>query len=269
MLPIEIRDVTLTYDTPGGKVPGVKDVSFDIDGVRVRLHPRTLRLRQVDLAEHDRRFPRARLRRNPHRRQDRHRPRHGPRRGVSGFRPAVSLAHRARQRVVRAGNEGRSQRGARDHRARAVAPGQAGEVHQVLPASSVRRHATAGRHRPRARVQSGGAADGRAVRGARCAHPRRHAAAAGGGVAGNPQDDHLRDAQRRGGGLSGGPRRGDVAASWDSESRDQDSAATPARSAQRRIRRKPEGIAALPQPRRERKRAEKSAVNGKSKGGST
>jgi len=31
MLPIEIRDVTLTYDTPGGKVPGVKDVSFNID----------------------------------------------------------------------------------------------------------------------------------------------------------------------------------------------------------------------------------------------
>ena len=31
MLPIEIHDVTLTYDTPGGKVPGVKDVSFNID----------------------------------------------------------------------------------------------------------------------------------------------------------------------------------------------------------------------------------------------
>src|SRR5487761_1967051 len=31
MLPIEIRDVTLTYDTPGGKVPGVKDVSLNID----------------------------------------------------------------------------------------------------------------------------------------------------------------------------------------------------------------------------------------------
>jgi len=30
MLPIEIRDVSLIYDTPGGKVPGVKDVSFDI-----------------------------------------------------------------------------------------------------------------------------------------------------------------------------------------------------------------------------------------------
>ena len=30
MVPIEIRDVTLVYDTPGGKVPGVKDVSVDI-----------------------------------------------------------------------------------------------------------------------------------------------------------------------------------------------------------------------------------------------
>src|SRR5271169_4660554 len=30
MISIEIRDVTLVYDTPGGKVPGVKDVSFDI-----------------------------------------------------------------------------------------------------------------------------------------------------------------------------------------------------------------------------------------------
>ena len=30
MVPIEIRDVTLTYDTPAGKVPGVKNVSFDI-----------------------------------------------------------------------------------------------------------------------------------------------------------------------------------------------------------------------------------------------
>jgi NitT/TauT family transport system ATP-binding protein len=30
MLPIEIRDVTLNYDTPGGKVQGVKDISFSI-----------------------------------------------------------------------------------------------------------------------------------------------------------------------------------------------------------------------------------------------
>jgi len=31
MLPIEICDVSLVYDTPGGKVPGVKNVSIDID----------------------------------------------------------------------------------------------------------------------------------------------------------------------------------------------------------------------------------------------
>ena len=31
MLPIEISDVSLVYDTPGGKVPGVKDVSIRID----------------------------------------------------------------------------------------------------------------------------------------------------------------------------------------------------------------------------------------------
>jgi NitT/TauT family transport system ATP-binding protein len=30
MLPIDIRGVTLVYDTPGGKVPGVRDVSFNI-----------------------------------------------------------------------------------------------------------------------------------------------------------------------------------------------------------------------------------------------
>ena len=30
MVPIEIRDVTLIYDTPGGKVPGVNNVNFNI-----------------------------------------------------------------------------------------------------------------------------------------------------------------------------------------------------------------------------------------------
>lgn len=31
MVPIEVKDVTLVYDTPGGKVPGVKNVNFKID----------------------------------------------------------------------------------------------------------------------------------------------------------------------------------------------------------------------------------------------
>ena len=192
MLPIEIRDVTLTYDTPGGKVPGVKDVSFDIARVRVRLHPRPVRLRQVDLAQHDRRVSSA-----PASGEIRIGGKtvtgHGMDRGVvfQDFAQLFPVAHRARQCLVRAGNEGRAQGGARGDRARTIAPGEAGEVHQFLPASSVRRHAAAGRHRPRAGVQSGGAADGRAVRGARRANPRRHAAAVGGGVAGNPQDGHL------------------------------------------------------------------------------
>src|SRR3974390_2811675 len=30
MLPIEIHDVTLVYETPGGKVPGVKNVTFNV-----------------------------------------------------------------------------------------------------------------------------------------------------------------------------------------------------------------------------------------------
>src|SRR5438552_616607 len=30
MVPIEIRDVSLIYDTPGGKVPGVKDVTLNV-----------------------------------------------------------------------------------------------------------------------------------------------------------------------------------------------------------------------------------------------
>ena len=30
MVPIEIRDVTLVYDTPGGKVPGVKNITINI-----------------------------------------------------------------------------------------------------------------------------------------------------------------------------------------------------------------------------------------------
>src|SRR5262249_52607387 len=30
MVPIEIHDVSLIYDTPGGKVPGVKDVNLNI-----------------------------------------------------------------------------------------------------------------------------------------------------------------------------------------------------------------------------------------------
>src|SRR5690242_765902 len=36
MVPIETKDVTLVYDTPGGKVPGVKDVNFNIGASEFR-----------------------------------------------------------------------------------------------------------------------------------------------------------------------------------------------------------------------------------------
>ena len=97
--------------------------------------------------------------------------------------------------------------------------GEAREIRAVLSAPSVRRHAAACRHRPRARVQSFGAADGRAVRGARRAHARRHAAAARGRLAGDAQDRDLCDPQCRGGGVSRGSRGGDDAASRHGEDR--------------------------------------------------
>ena len=224
MLPIEIPDVTLAYDTPAGKVTGGQGRQLRHRRFGIRLYRRAVRLRQVHAAQHHRRLPDPAGRRDPHRRPAGHRPRHGPRRRVPGFRPAFPVAHRARQRHLRAGDEGRRQAGARGDRARAIAPGETGEVRRLLSASSVRRHAAAGRHRARARLQSGGAADGRAVRGARRAHPRRDAAAARRRVAGNPQDGDLRDAQRGGGGLSRRPRGGDVAASRHGEGRGQDSA---------------------------------------------
>ena len=51
---IEVADVSLTYDTPPGQVPGVDGVSFDIEAVRIPLHRRALGLRQVDAAQHHR-----------------------------------------------------------------------------------------------------------------------------------------------------------------------------------------------------------------------
>ena len=60
MLPIEIRDVTLTYDTPGGKVPGVKDVSFNIDASEFLCIVGPSGCGKSTLAQHDRRFPQRR-----------------------------------------------------------------------------------------------------------------------------------------------------------------------------------------------------------------
>ncbi len=162
---------------------------------------------------------------------------HGMDRGVvfQDFAQLFPVAHRARQRHLRARDEGRRQGGARADRARAAAAGEAGEIRPRLSAPSVRRHAAAGRHRARARLQSVRAADGRAVRGARRAHPRRHAAAARRRVAGDPQDGDLRDPQRGRSGLSRRPRDRHDAASGHREDRGADPLAAAARSAQRGV----------------------------------
>ena len=232
---IEIRDVSLVYDTPAGRVPGVQAASFDIEQseflclvgpsgcgkstllniIAGFLAPTggEIRIGGKQVTGHG----------------------HGPRHRVPGFRPAVSLAHRARQRRLRPGNEGRREGGARADRAQAIGAGEAGKVRPILSAPPVGRHAAAGRHRPRAGLQSGRAADGRAVRGARRAHPRRHAAAAGRRLAGDAQDGDLCDPQRGRGGLSRRPGDRDDAASGHGQDGDPHRSAAAARSAQRRV----------------------------------
>ena len=126
---------------------------------------------------------------------------------------------------------------------------QAREVRQRLSAPPLRRHAAAGRHRPGAGLQSERAADGRAVRGARCAHPRRHAAAAQRGVAGDAQDGGVRDAQCGRGRLSRRPRAGHDPAPRHREGARADPPPPPARPAQRGISGVSEGAAAPPRRR--------------------
>ena len=107
---------------PPGRVDRRRARELRHRAVRVPLPRRPQRLRQVHAAQHHRRLPRAHRRRDPHRRQGGDRPRHGPRRRLPGLRPALSLAHGARQRRLRAGDEGRAEeRSARGSRSSSCA----------------------------------------------------------------------------------------------------------------------------------------------------
>src|SRR5262245_21243418 len=96
-----------------GPGPGRRRRELQHRGLGIPLHRRPLRLRQVYLAQHHRGLFGPQRGGNPHRRQGRHRPRPRSRRGVPGLRPAVSVAHRARQRDLRTGDEGDGQGRAR------------------------------------------------------------------------------------------------------------------------------------------------------------
>ena len=109
---IEVRDVSLTYDTPAGRVVGVVGASFDIEQSEFVCLVGPSGCGKSTLLNHHRRLPRPHYRRDSHRRQARHRPRYGPRHRLSGLRAALPLAHGAEQRRLRPGDEGRPQSGA-------------------------------------------------------------------------------------------------------------------------------------------------------------
>ncbi len=154
---------------------------------RVPVDRRPLRLRQKHLPQCPARPDQAGLRRYPDGRQAARRPRHRPGDGVPGVRPAA-LAHRAAQRRAWPRAQGHGGRGAAPGVAAADRDDRARRLRGAFPARAVRRHEAARRPRARARHRSQRAADGRAVRGARCADPRPDA----GGAA-----PHLADRRRR------------------------------------------------------------------------
>ena len=240
---IEVRNVSLAYDTPAGRVTGVEAASFDIEQSEFLCLVGPSGCGKIDAAEHHRRLSQ--------------RPRAARSASAASRSPATAWTAASCSRTLRSFFPGAPRlamstfglemkgvgKAEREEIAQQAAQArEAREIRAGLSASSVRRHAAAGRHRAGACVQSGGAADGRAVRRARRAHPRRDAAPARRCLARNQEDRGLRDAQRGGSGLSRGPGGGDEPASRHREDRSPDHAGTAARPAQRRVPRLPEQL---------------------------
>ncbi len=104
---------------------------------------------------------------------------------------------------------------------RAARQGQPHPLRERLSAHAVGRHEAARRHRARARHGAGRAADGRAVRRARRAHPPQDAGGAGRAVGRRALHRHLRHPFDRGGAADRQPHPGDVAASRPGQGRAQ------------------------------------------------
>ena len=132
-----------------------------------------------------------------------------PRHGVPARRTAA-LAVGAAERHVRPGDEGHARRrlarnGGEISRAR-----RPHRLAEPPPAPAFRRHEAARRHRPRARHRSVRAADGRAVRRARCADARDAAGRAARHPRPHQEDRAVRHPRSRRGGADRRPHRGDA-----------------------------------------------------------
>ena len=159
MVPIAIHTVPLEYDTPAGKVIGVKDVSFDIGASEFVCIVGPSGCGKSTLLNVIAGFlaPAAgEIRINGKTVTG-----HGMDRGVVFQDFAQLFPWRTALGNVSFGLEMKGvAKAERDKIAREQLR-LVTEIHRLLPAPSVRRHAAAGRHRPRAGVQSRRAADGR------------------------------------------------------------------------------------------------------------
>ena len=115
---IEVRDVSLTYDTPAGRVAGVQAASFDIEQSEFLCLVGPSGCGKSTLLNLIAGFLNADRRRDPHRRQEGQRPRARPRRRVPGFRAAFPWRTALGNVELRARDEGRAARREREEIAR-------------------------------------------------------------------------------------------------------------------------------------------------------
>ena len=136
----------------------------------VRLHPRAVRLWQVDAALHRRWLRQSDQRRGEDEGTGDHGAGAGSRAGIPGVR-AVSMEDRAGQCDVWPAPAGRASRRGRSTEPRPDRDGRAQGLRELLSEGAVGRHEAARRAGPDARLPSRGPVDGRAVRCARCSYP--------------------------------------------------------------------------------------------------
>src|SRR5512138_290018 len=171
---------------------------------RARLHPRPVRLRQVDALEHHRRLSPGVERGGRDRWLSRARARPPPDLRLPGAR-GVPLAHRRRKHRVRHQRPFPIGKGRADRPL--CPPRRSRRVRERIPSGALGRHEAACRGRPCARREPRRALSRRAVRRARLDHAPRDERRAPADLGGGKEDDSLRDPRHRGVVPARGPRR--------------------------------------------------------------